>query len=235
MTRKNVPWWLKIFYSAFCAVLIPIYYQDYGPTTFLYFCDVAVLMTLAAVWLESPLLVSLPAVGILLPQTLWVVDLSLTAAGLPSTGTTSYMFAESIPLFTRMLSFYHAWLPIVIACLVWRLGYDKRAFALWTGIAWSLLLYCYLFTPAPPAPMNNPNLPVNINFVNGMGDKVVQTWMPPLAWLALVFVILPILIYYPTHKFLTRFAPQRDAAHPSNHLVNSFSPWTSVSRWSRPW
>ena len=37
-------------------VLVPYYWRAYGPTNFLYFCDVALFLTLGAVWLESPLL-----------------------------------------------------------------------------------------------------------------------------------------------------------------------------------
>ena len=50
------------------AVLVPVYWYYYGPTNFLYFCDVALFLTLAGIWLESPLLVSMCAVGIVAPQ-----------------------------------------------------------------------------------------------------------------------------------------------------------------------
>ena len=46
------------------AVLVPVYWYYYGPTNFLYFCDVALFLTLAGIWLESPLLISMCAVGI---------------------------------------------------------------------------------------------------------------------------------------------------------------------------
>jgi hypothetical protein len=45
------------------------------PTNFLYFCDIALFLTLAGLWLDSPLLISMCAVGILAPQALWVLDL----------------------------------------------------------------------------------------------------------------------------------------------------------------
>ena len=101
----------------------------------------ALLTTLEATWLESPLLASAPAVGIMIPKSLWIVDLTLAAFKLPSSGTTGYMFSATIPIFTRFLSFYHAWLPFAIAYLVWRLGYDKRALRLWTVSAWILLTF----------------------------------------------------------------------------------------------
>lgn len=105
MPTSKVPLWFKLSYSAFCVVLIAIYLRDYGPTNFLYFCDVAIIAGLFATWLEIPLMASLPAVGILIPQFRWVIDLSLTASGLPATGTTAYLFSQKIPLFTRALSF----------------------------------------------------------------------------------------------------------------------------------
>ena len=38
---------LKVAYTAFMAVLVPVYWHHYGPTNFLYFCDVALFLTLA--------------------------------------------------------------------------------------------------------------------------------------------------------------------------------------------
>jgi hypothetical protein len=62
-TAPRVPVWLKLAYTAFMAVLVPVYLRNYGPTNFLYFCDVALIITLVGIWIESPLLVSMCAVG----------------------------------------------------------------------------------------------------------------------------------------------------------------------------
>src|SRR6516165_7594680 len=70
--RPRVPLVLKLAYTTFIAVLIPVYWHYYGPTNFLYFCDVALILTLGGLWIESPLLISMCAVGILLPQILWM-------------------------------------------------------------------------------------------------------------------------------------------------------------------
>ena len=168
------------------------------------FCDVAVFFTLAAVWTESSLLASMPAVGILAPQLLWMVDFVGECVGLSLAGMTAYMFKERIPFFTRGLSFFHFWLPILIVWLVWRLRYDSRAFRSWTGLAWGLMLICYIFMPAPPAPQENPNLPVNINYVYGLGSDRPQDWMPPLVYLGVMLVVLPLVIYWPTHFVLRK-------------------------------
>src|SRR5262249_31214451 len=151
-------------------------------------CDVALFFTLAALWLDSPLLASAPLVGILLPQLLWQVDFVAGLCGVQVTGMTAYMFKEEIPLFPRGLSFFHFWLPLLLLGVVWRLGYDRRALPLWTVLAVVLLFVCYFLMPAPPPSADDPNTPVNINYVYGLGDKEPQQWMPPDVWFALLVV-----------------------------------------------
>src|SRR5213083_2817979 len=88
---NRVPLWLKLLYTAFIIVWMPVYWYYYGPTNFLYFCDVSLILTLVAIWIESPLLVSMCAVGILLPQIYWVIDFAANAFGVSLTGMTNYM------------------------------------------------------------------------------------------------------------------------------------------------
>jgi hypothetical protein len=199
---RRLPLLPKLLLTAFVAVLVPKYWIDYGPTNFLYFCDVALLMVVAAMWLESSLLASAPLVGILLPQVLWQADFLAGLFGYHLTGMTDYMFqAEKYPLFTRGLSLFHFWLPLVLLWLVARLGYDRRAFWLWTILAVCLLFICYFLMPAPPAPAEHPNMPVNINYVFGMGDEPQQL-MPPLAWFTMMVVGLPLIVFLPTHLLM---------------------------------
>jgi hypothetical protein len=209
---RSIPLWLKVLYTAFVCVLVPVYWRDYGPTNFLYYCDLALLMTAAALWLESPLLASMPAVGILLPQTLWILDFLAVAGGLHVLGMTDYMFQPKIPFFTRFLSFFHFWLPLLLLWLVWRLGYDRRAFPAWSVLAWLLMLICYFLMPAPPAPSDNPNLPVNINYVYGPSDKEAQTWMPPLVFLGVMMIGMPLLLFLPAHLILQKVGSSRASA-----------------------
>jgi len=200
---QRIPLWLKLTYTAFVCVLVPYYWTTYGPTNFLYFCDVALLFALAAVWLESPLLASMPTVGILLPQIFWVADFITGLFGHSLTGMTAYMFDSHKPLFVRGLSLFHGWLPFFLLWLLWRLGYDRRALVAWTVLAWVLLLVCYFFLPAGPPPTENPNLPVNINYVYGLSDEKPQQWMPPWEWLVTMLVGLPVVFFLPTHVLLT--------------------------------
>jgi hypothetical protein len=89
---RHIPLWLKLAYTAFMAVLVPVYLRNYGPTNFLYFCDlaliIALIITLVGIWIESPLLVSICAVGVIASQTLWVIDFLSNLIDHPLTGLT---------------------------------------------------------------------------------------------------------------------------------------------------
>lgn len=87
-----LPIWLKLAYTAFMAVLFPVYWHYYGPTNFLYACDFALILTLIGIWTESALLVSMCLVGIGAVQALWVVDYLGNLVGVHITGVTDYMF-----------------------------------------------------------------------------------------------------------------------------------------------
>ena len=206
LTKNRIPIGLKITYTAFMAVLIPVYWHDYGPTNFLYFCDVALILTLIAIWPENALLISACTVGIVVPQAVWVVDFLVRTTGHSLTGMTDYMFDAQHPLFLRALSLFHGWLPFLLIYLVWRLGYDRRAFWAWTGLAWALLIVCFFFMP-PPTP--NPGLtPVNINYVWGLQDNAAQTWLPACAWFLALLIGLPLFAFAPTHFVLARVMPK---------------------------
>jgi hypothetical protein len=199
----QIPIWWKIAYSAFVAVLAPVYLYYYGPTNFLYFCDIALLLTLVGIWTEDSLLLSMCAVGILAVQAIWIGDFVGHMVGYPMLGITDYMFESHRSLFLRGLSLFHGWLPLFLIFLVWRVGYNPCAFSAWTALSSVVLLICFLFMP-PPNP--NPGLmPVNINYVWGFSDHAPQTWVPAAAWLLGLIFGLPIFAYVPAHLLLSRF------------------------------
>jgi len=203
---NRIPLWVKLAYTAFMAVLVPVYWKNYGPTNFLYFCDTALLITLVGVWIESPLLASMCAVGIIGSQTLWVLDFVLNIFGVKLTGLTDYMFMADHSLFLRGLSLFHGWLPFFLVWLVWRLGYDARGLPAWTVVAWALILISFFFMP-PPRP--DPGLePVNIDYVWGFSDTEPQHMMSPGLWVVGLMTLLPLLLYVPVHLLLRRFMPK---------------------------
>lgn len=212
---SRIPLWLKLSFTAFVAVLIPVYWANYGPTNFLYFCDIALLVTLYAVWTESSHAASMAAVGILMPQVFWcldfIVQLFRVVMGGAHTGMTAYMFDATKPLFLRGLSLFHGWLPFLLVFLVARLGYDKRALKSWTLGAWSLCLIAFFLLPPAGAVLPNPNTPVNVDYVFGLNDAKPQEWLPPGVYLVFWMILLLVLAYVPTHLALTKWFGNRTA------------------------
>jgi hypothetical protein len=206
---NRIPMPVKIAYTVFVAVLVPYYWVTYSPWNFLYFCDVALLLTLVAIWTENALLISMSSVGILLPQTLWVLDfLARAAAGVHLTGMTAYMFDPALPLFVRGLSTFHGWLPFVLLYLLSRVGYDRRAYRAQAALALALLLVSFYLAPKPPPSTEFPKHAVNINYVYGMDDAHPQTFMAPELWMLLMMAMLVVVLYIPTHLILRRiYAP----------------------------
>jgi hypothetical protein len=208
----RIPLWFKLIYTAFMAVLVPVYWHYYGPTNFLYFCDVALILTLVGIWIESPLLLSMCAIGITVPQIVWVLDFAGTAVGLPLNNMTAYMFETHRSLFLRGLSLFHGWLPFLLLYLIWKVGYDRRAFLHWAALAWVLILICFFFMPPP-----NPNAgltPVNINYVWGLNDAEPQTWMHPYVWVIGMMLLMPVICFAPVHFVLARFWPEAQRENP---------------------
>src|SRR6202795_564668 len=90
--KPKIPLAAKVAATAFLAILVPIYLHTYGPTNFLWFCDAALMLTVAGMWLESSLLISMCSVGILLPQCLWLVDFGCNLFGIYLLGLTGFIF-----------------------------------------------------------------------------------------------------------------------------------------------
>ncbi len=207
VSKSRIPLWLKVAYTAFMAVLIPVYWYHYGPTNFLYFCDVALLLTLLAMWKENALLTSLAAVGILVPQALWCLDFAVELCGGTLTGMTSYMFDENRSLFLRGLSLFHGWLPFLLFYLVKRLGYDRRALLGWTFICVVLCLIAFFLLPPAGAQLADSNLPRNVNYVFGMDDAKPQDWLSPGSYLVAWISVLIGIVFVPTHLALRKLCP----------------------------
>ena len=203
---SSIPFWLKIAYTGFMAVLVPVYWHHYGPANFLYFSDLALFFVLAAIWLERPLLASMAAVGTLATQALWIADFIAVSAGAELTGMTGYMFDAGYPLYLRALSLFHLWIPALLLYLVWRLGYDTRAFRAWTVLAWVVLLVSY---SALPPPSSDPGATArNINYVYGFSDTEPQSVMPAWAWLLMLMAGMPVVLFAPVHVALKRWMPR---------------------------
>jgi hypothetical protein len=189
LSPGQIPLWLKISYTLFICLLVPVNWVQYGPGNFLWFSDIALLTGLAALWLESPLLASITVLAVLVLDLVWNVDLFVRLfTGASLTGISAYMFDPKIPLQIRAVSLFHIVMPVLMLWTVHRLGYDSRAFFVQTLVAWIVLPLSYLLTD--PAE--------NVNRVYGFGEKP-QTWMPAPLFVALLMVLFPLIVYLPAH------------------------------------
>lgn len=188
-----VPLWLKIAYTLFLCVLVPAYWRCWGPTNFLWFSDIALLTTAAALWLENALLASMMTLAVGLPELLWNADFfGRLLAGRHLLGLSAYMFDASRPRWLRALSLFHVALPVVLVWMVSRLGYDRRALVLQTLVAMVVLPFTFAVTD--PAD--------NVNWVYGPG-RGPQTVVPRWVYLALLMILVPALFYLPAHVVLS--------------------------------
>jgi len=171
-------------------VWAPVYWKQYGAQNFLFFCDLGNFLIAVALWSESRLIFSWQAVSLLLFQTLFVVDLlSAVLTGKHLIGGTEYMFDGGIPLPVRLLSLFHVVTPPLLLWAIWRLGYDERGWKLQTLTACVVVPINYFWRPQ-----------YNVNWARGLVRE--QHVVPGLIYLAAYLVVLPLLIYWPTHLLL---------------------------------
>lgn len=187
MEQMLVPLWLKVAYGVFVPFLIVVYWREYGPSNFLWLSDVALFLTAAAVIFEHPLLASMPAVGVLPLEIVWTVDFLIGGR----LGLTSYMYDSKYPLWLRAISLFHLALPPTILWLLWKFGYDERAYAAQLGLLIVVLLVCYNFT-APK---------LNINWTFGPGEKP-QKALQPIFYFACLFAFISFVVMVPMHYVL---------------------------------
>jgi hypothetical protein len=189
-----IPLGLKVGYTVFVCVLVPIYWRQYGPANFLWFSDIALLGLVPALWLENALLVSMLSLSVVFFEALWNLDFFFQlATGKSLIGLSAYMFDPKIPLFIRGLSCFHIVLPLLLLWALHRLGYDQRAFVWQTIVALVVLPLSYL--------ISNPQ--ENVNWVYGFGQKP-QTILPAPLFVVILMVLFPLLVYLPTNLLFTR-------------------------------
>ena len=203
--RGTIPRGLKYSYLGFVLILVPAYTWWYGLVNFLWFSNAALLLGVVGVWLESRRLLSMQLISILLPELVWIAafTIGLLRSGAPPLGIADYMFDPAIPLFIRGLSLFHLLLPFLLFWLVWRLGYDRRAWRYWAPIGWGILIAAFLLSTPEQ----------NINFVHHSERLAIE--MPRGLWL-LVVLGLSTLTWALTHAlvywFMARYRRTADAA-----------------------
>jgi hypothetical protein len=191
----RIPLWLKIVWTACVIAWIPVYWRQYGPQNFLFFCDLGNLFITVGLWIESALIFSWQATGLLLFQTLFAIDLAGTLiTGRNLIGGTEFMFDPKVPLPIRLLSLFHVVTPPLLLWAIRRLGYDRRGWKFQTLTAWIVVPINYFWRPQ-----------YDVNWARGPFFRE-QHALPGVFYLLIYLIVVPAAIYYPTHRFLVCFA-----------------------------
>jgi hypothetical protein len=187
----RIPLWLKVLWTAWVIVWAPVYWRQYGLQNFLFFCDLGNILIAVGLWLESPLIFSWQATGLLFFQTLFTVDLTAAfVSGHHLTGGTEYMFDPHNPLWIRLLGLFHVVTLPLLLWAIWRLGYDRRGWKLQTLTAWMVVPINYFWRPQ-----------YDVNWARGPFFHDQQT-VPGLLYLLAYMIVVPAVVYFPTHCFL---------------------------------
>lgn len=195
LIHGQIPLWIKIAYSLFLCVLIPVYWKNWGLSNFLWISDVSLILTVFSLWFENRLLASTIACISLIPEIFWNVEFIFhLLTGKRIAGLTDYMFNREKPLYLRLLSLFHVFLPVVMFYLVYKLGYDKRALISAIILTSAVFMITYLFTD----PKDNINQV--FYFVRESEKKI-----PHGLYLFLIITGMTILFFLPTHFILSRW------------------------------
>lgn len=187
----RVPLWLKIVWSLWLIVWGPVYWHRYGLQNFLFFCDIGNVLIGIGLWLESGLIFSWVACGLLLFQTLYTVDLSgALITGHHLIGGTEYMFDPYLPLWTRLLSLFHVVTPFVLLWGIRTLGYDRRGWKLQTLTTWIVVPINFFWRPEE-----------DVNWARGLFFHEQHT-LPGFVYLLGYLILVPLCVYLPTHWLL---------------------------------
>jgi hypothetical protein len=194
---SRIPLWLKIVWTGWVLVWAPLYWRQYGAQNFLFYCDLGNLLIALGLWLESRLIMSWQAVGLLLFQTLYSVDLlgAILLHRHPFGGT-EYMFDTTIPIYVRLFGLYHLVVPVLLLWGVRRLGFDPNAWKWQAALTWIVAPINFFWRPE-----------YNVNFARGIGHE--QHLMPSWLYLLGYLVVAPLAVYWPTGLLLQKWAGNR--------------------------
>jgi hypothetical protein len=191
MRSMRVPLWLKIAWTLWVLVWAPIYWRQYGSQNFLFFCDLGNILIAIGLWMESALIFSWQACGLLLFQTSFTLDLAgAFVIGRHLIGGTEYMFDPNIPLLIRLLSLFHVVTPPLLLWAVWRLGYDARGWKLQTLTTWIVIPINYFWRPQ-----------YDVNWARGLFFHQ-QHFVPGILYVLIYLTVVPAVVYFPTHLLL---------------------------------
>ena len=175
---------LKYLLTIFSVILVPAYWRYYGVSNFLWLSDIGLFLTVAALWLNSTLLMSIAAVGVLAVELAWCIDFFLVLVfKLHSIKLADYMLDTQYPRALRALSLFHCAMPIIWISYFMQHQYDTRALFYFIVLYWLVLCASYFFTDPRE----------NINYVFLRRSRM---------WFFILCAGFPLFVVLPTHFFL---------------------------------
>jgi hypothetical protein len=190
------PGWVRWAALIWLGIWLTIYLKFWGPTTFLFLCDIAVILTCVGLFTGNALLLSSQAVSSLVIDTAWMLDIATKLIfDRHLIGGTDYFFDPNYPLWVRLFSCFHVVMPFLLIYAVRRTRYDRRALRLQFVIA-TVAMIASRFADASR----------NINFAHG-DPFLHRQWGPAPVHVLAMLAGLTIVIYIPTHIALSRIFP----------------------------
>ncbi len=149
----------------------------------------------------NALLISTQAIATPIVGIFWGADFGWRFfLGRHLTGGTEYMWDVRFPLWLRLASFFHLALPILLIWALRRVGYDRRALMVQSGIAAVLLAASRMTMPQR-----------NLNFA--FRDPILHVSLGPApVHVAIMLTGIVLVLYAPVHQALARrFPPPKRA------------------------
>ena len=195
------------------ALILYVSAAYYGPSNLLWFSNLSAVLLAASLVTRHPLPASAAAVGVLVLESVWTLDLLLRLLlGRPTMGLTEYVFVADFfpdlgerPLWVRGVALYHVALVPGLWLTVRRLGYDRRGLRAWMVLAGVVGIACLLATPAAR----------NVNMVRGFG-LFQPSWMTLPGYVVAWFLVQLAFFWWPTHLLLARRDRHPEAAASSD-------------------
>jgi hypothetical protein len=199
---QKIPDWVRWLALVSLVCWFAAYWHVWGPANFLHLCDIAVVLTCVGLYTNNALLFSSQAVSSVLIDIVWTLDAAARLFfGRHLIGGTEYLFDATSPLWARLLSLFHIILPFILLWSLSRLGYDRRAWKLQSAILLPVLIASRFVTPD-----QNLNFAVKDPFLH-------RSYGPAPTHLAITFLFLVFVVYFPTHLFFSRwFRPPESPA-----------------------
>jgi hypothetical protein len=200
--ERTFPDWLSWTALAWLVIWAAIYWHTWGAANFLHLSDIAMILTCLGLWSNSALLISSQAVASLAVDTVWTLDVVWKSLfGRYLMGGTEYLFDTRYPLWVRLITLFHLVMPPLLLWALHRSGYDRRGWILQSAVALPVFIASRYTSPAQ-----------NTNFV--FADPFFhRAWGPAPVYVAIAFLFMLLVVYFPTHLLLKRlFPPPRGSA-----------------------